>query len=390
MKITHNKILPKIKKINPYEYKGYGVEPTWKDINQLSDKEYVKRTTSAINWYYQFYSRKDFQEWFSAWYHNHFPKRKHNVKVINAAKAHSVSNLLGCLYPLELQGWKVRFFLLRKIKKDVDLVIKSGRDQKQPEVEVEVKSVEIPTVNIQERIKEQAVLMSAELDSLLESFINDPNAFDPKQVKIINLLKGKSVKAAHARYIKTFFEKTLTEYKLVLEGTDTQIKEAYSHISKKNIKKIIEFLEQINISCDQLIDESKILRNSRVKKVKPLEDQIKKLKYKVSDDKLGIAGLPPTHIIGSQTMVVFNTVTRKIGVYNSTGIQGLNVKGAGIVDFNNTSKQKTLRKPAEQLKEIKNINSIKKFTAWFNSINSVDTDLTGRMNEDTLILKIFK
>lgn len=392
IKVINQKISIKIKKPSPFEYKGHGVEPTWKDISELSNKEYLKRTAHAINWYYQFYSRKEFQEWFSAWYANNFPKRKHNLRFITAAKSHTVSNLLGCLYPLELQGWRANFSVFRKIKKDIDRVIKSGKEQKQNTLEEHLKSVEatVPVISIQERIKEQAVLMSSELETVLEAFVKDPTSFDAKQIKIINLLKGKNVKAAHARYIKSFFEKILAEYNLVMAGTDSQIKESYAHISKKNIKKVIEFLEQINISCDQIIGESKVLRKPKAKKVKPVEDLIKNLKYKVSDNKLGIAGLSATHIIGAQSIVVFNTVTRKLGIYNSKGIQGLGVKGASIIDFTNTSKQKTLRKPLDQLKELKTVNSMKKFTSWFDSINSVDTDLTGRMNEDTLILKVFK
>lgn len=392
IKAINHKISIKIKKPSPFEYKGYGIEPTWKDLTELSNKEYLNRTAHAINWYYQFYSRKEFQEWFSAWYANNFPKRKHNLKFINAAKSHTVSNLLGCLYPLELQGWKANFSVFRKIKKDIDIVIKNGKEQKQPDPPTITKpaEIQIPVVNIQERIKDQSVLMSTELETALESFIKNPSDFDVKQIKVINLLKGKSVKAAHARYIKSFFEKPLVEYQLAMEGSDTQIKEAYSHLSKKNIKKAIEFLEQINTSCDQIIGEAKVLRKPKLKKVKPIEELTKNLKYKISDDKLGIAGLPPTHIIEAQSVVVFNTVTRKIGIYNSKGIQGLSVKGTSIIDFTDTSKQKTLRKPLEQLKELKTMNSIKKFTNWFNGVNSVETVLTGRMNEDTLILKVFK
>jgi hypothetical protein len=392
MKQANNKLMPKIKKISPYELKGYGSEPTWKDIKSISDKDYVNKTVRAINWYYQFYSRKDFQEWAVAWYHNHCPKRKNNIKFINSAKSHTISNLIGCLYPMELQGWYPKFSILRKIKKDFDIVIKNGKEHKS--VDVIDKPAEpvipAPVINIQERIKDQAVLMSDELEAHIEQFTKNPDAFDPKQIKVINLLKGKGVKAAHARYIKTFFEKTKNEYQLALQGQDSQIKEAYNHVSKKNIKKIIEFLDQIFTSCDQLIGESKALRKPKPKKVQPVDEQIKKLKYKISDDKLGIAGLSATHIVGAQTAVVFNTTTRKIGIYNSTGIEGLSVKGTSIINFNNNSKQKTLRKPVEQLKEIKTVNSIKKFNAWFNAVNSIDTDLTGRMNEDTLILKIFK
>ena len=53
--------------------------------------------------------------------------------------------------------------------------------------------------------------MTEEIEDAIEGFQTDPENFDPKAFKMLNLLKGKEVKAAHARVIKTLYSKDLAE-----------------------------------------------------------------------------------------------------------------------------------------------------------------------------------
>lgn len=249
-----------------------------------------------------------------------------------------------------------------------------------------------PVINIQDRIREQAVQMSEELDAAIDSFIMDPNAFDPKAFKIVNLLRGKGAKAAQTRYIRSFFERGYNELLELASGNaDEQLREGYKHHPRKNIKKLIEFYEAIAQACEQIAAEAKILKKPRAKKIKPAEELVKKLKFCVKDDKLGIVSVPPAGIVGSQGVIVFNTRTRKLGYYISKSSAGLNVKGTSIIDFTEKSFQKTLRVPTSQLKEYKEQNTQKRFETWFNkSVKTTETALNGRMSDDVIILKVFK
>jgi hypothetical protein len=249
-----------------------------------------------------------------------------------------------------------------------------------------------PVINIQDRIREQAGQMSEELDAAIDSFITDPNAFDPKAFKIVNLLRGKGAKAAQARYIRSFFERGHNELMELASGTaNEQLREGYKHHPRKNIKKLIEFYEAIAQACEQIAAEAKILKKPRAKKIKPAEELVKKLKFCVKDDKLGIVSVPPAGLIGAQGAVVFNVKTRKLGVYISKSSAGLSVKGTSITDFTEKSFQKTLRIPATQLKEFKEQNTQKRVETWFaKSVKTTETVLNGRMNEDVVLLKVFK
>jgi len=204
-------------------------------------------------------------------------------------------------------------------------------------------------------------------------------------------LRGKGAKAAQARYIKSFFANGLAELQELASGNaDEQLREGYKFASRKNIKKLIEFYESIAQACEQIAAEAKVMKKPRAKKVKPAEELVKKLKFLVTDTKLGVTSVPPQGIIGAQAAIVYNSKTRKIGMYIAKSSDGLNVKGTSIIDFTDKSVQKTLRKPADQLKDFKLQNTQRRVETWLSAIKATDTMLNGRMNQDIMILKVFK
>ena len=208
---------------------------------------------------------------------------------------------------------------------------------------------------------------------------------------MVSLLRGKGAKAAQARYIKGFFANGLAELQLLSSGNaDDQLKEGYKFASRKNVKKLIEFYESIASACEQIAAEAKVMKKPRATKVKPAEDLVKKIKFKLTDDKLAVTSVPAAGLIGAQGAIVYNSKTRKIGLYVAKTSAGLSVKGTSIVDFTEKSMQKTLRKPAEQLKDLKLQNTQRRVEAWIGAIKATDTILNGRMNADIMILRVFK
>ena len=278
------------------------------------------------------------------------------------------------------------------LRAEIAKIVDDGKWDEAPEEEVKVTKTAAPVFNIQDRIREQAGEMSEEIDAAIDAWITDPNAFDPKAFKIVNLLKGKGAKAAQARYIRGFFTKGLEELQELASGNaDEQLREAYRHNSRKNVNKLIEFYNSVMSACEQIAAEAKVLKKPRAAKIKPAEELVKKLKFMLSDTKLGITSAPPATIIGSQGVVVFNTKTRKIGYYIARTSAGLGVKNSSITEFTDKSTQKTLRKPPEQIKEFKEQNTQRRFETWFaKNVKTTETLLNGRFNEDTIILKVYK
>ena len=253
---------------------------------------------------------------------------------------------------------------------------------------IEAAKPAVYTPSIQERVREASLKMTEEIEDAIEGFQKDPESFDPKAFKLLNLLKGKEVKAAHARIIKTLYSKDLAELEELASGTeDEQLREGYSHLSRKQVRNLIAFYQEIMAACDMLAQEAKVNRAPRAKKAQPKEKIVAKLKYKKTDEPLKLVSINPTDIIGSKELWTFNTKTRKLGKYVAAEYQELTIKGTSIVNFNeNTSIQKTLRKPVEQLKAFKDAGKVQ-LRKFLDDINAVDTKMNGRINEETILLK---
>ena len=279
------------------------------------------------------------------------------------------------------------------LRKEIAKIVEQGKDDIDETETVKPMAkavVYIPT--IQDRLREAAGGMSEELDAAIDAWIIDPELFNPKDIKVVNLLKGKGAKAAHSRIIKGYFQRNYDELIELSSGkADEQLKEAYKHNSRKNVNKLIEFYNAIMAACEQIAAEQKVLKKPRAAKVKPAEELIKKLKFMLSDPKLGVTSVPPATIIGAQGVVVLNVKTRKIGYYIAKSSEGIGVKNSSLTNFTEKSMQKTMRKPPEQVKEFKEQNTQKRFETWFaKSVKTTETVLNGRFSEDTIILKVYK
>jgi hypothetical protein len=171
---------------------------------------------------------------------------------------------------------------------------------------------------------------------------------------------------------------------------DEQMREAYGHMDKKEIKKGVELFQGIVSACDLVVAESKATRKTRKPKPKSADKLVAKIKYCVSDTKYSVASINPVDIIGATELWVFNVKTRKIGKYVAEDHATLQVKGTTLQFFDErASVAKTLRKPEQQLPEFNKAGKIQ-LRKFLDNIKGVETKLNGRFNADTVILKAVK
>lgn len=248
-----------------------------------------------------------------------------------------------------------------------------------------------PVVSIQTRMREQV----SDLCSVWEGYVDDLctatfdlKKFDPYKEMIS--YGNVAIKPNHAKIIKDMYQFQLAEATEIVQWEDPDIKEAYGFMSAKARKEHLAFFEKIHTACDTIIDTGKAQRKTRKPKAVSKDRLVAKLKYQVNDSALGIASINPIEIIDAQEVWVYNTKTRKVGVYRVDTLQtGLSVKGTSIVGFDTAkSTQKTLRKPAEQIKSWKGTAKTK-YNKAFLEIKTTDTKLNGRLNDSTVILKAF-
>lgn len=397
------KIKPKVKKekitsVTIRENAKRDYSPKWDNTAGLTGEEFNRHFRGAMAYYRLEKTNKDLKpsviNWMAA---NGYDKE--DIRAFKNTKdsrcGMTMGSVAACLLrgmPEVHEGFNQGRDTAQWLRDEIAKVIEQGQDD-EVEDDGEVKTVKTVVVQptIQDRMREAAGAMTEELDTAIDSWILDPEAFNPKDIKIVNLLRGKGAKAAHSRFIKQYFQRNFDELTELASGNaDEQLREAYKHNSRKNVKKLIEFYEMIMAACEQIAAEQKILKKPRAKKVKPAEELVAKLKFKTIDDKLGVVSVPAAGLIGAQAAVVYNSKTRKIGVYIAKTSAGLSVKGTSITEFTEKSFQKTLRKPADQLREFKEQNTQKRVTDWFGKIKATETIMNGRMNVEIMILKVFK
>jgi hypothetical protein len=370
------------------------LSPLWDGHETWDENKFLRFFHSAMDYYRLEHSGKDLKpkviNWMSA---NGYTKEQ--IKAFKDTKDNRCSTTAGSIAANLLRGMPIIRAdfndgrdTAQWLKSEIAKILDEGKNDEVESAEnVEVKSAVLQP-SIQERVKEAAFRMTEEIEDALEAFSQDPESFDPKAFKLLNLLRGKQVKAAHARIIKDLYKRQYDELVEAGQGKDEQLKEAYGYLGKVNLKKITLFYSEILSACDMLTQEAKVNKKPRAKKPTDKAKVVAKMKYLKQDDKLKLVSVSPQDIIGSQELWIFNTKTRKLGKYVAAEYQELGVKGTSLTGFDlNKSVQKTLRKPEEQLKEFKAAGKVQ-LRKFLDDIKAVDIKLNGRINEETILLKV--
>jgi hypothetical protein len=368
--------------------------PSWDGATEWSGEKFTAQFRLAMEHYRMEGNTKDLKVKVVEFMHNNGWDSK-EIKVVRGIKdkyfGGTVCGVAACLVKgmPEIhagfnKGRDTGIWLSKEINKIIELGAKDVDDE-----EAKDDKPTAPVITIQERVRDSAYGMTTELEDAIEGYQADPENFDPKAFKVLNLLKAKQAKAAHARIIKDFYAKDLAELEELASGKgDEQLKEGYSHRSKKQIRNLIAFYQEIMSACDMLAQEAKVNKKPRARKAVPAEKIVAKLKYKKTDEPLKLVSINPTDIIGAKELWVYNTKTRKLGKYIASEFADLGVKGTSLIGFNeHTSICKTLRKPEEKLKEFKAAGKVQ-LRKFLDDINATDTKMNGRLNEETILLKV--
>ena len=405
-------------------------QPSWEGWKDWTPAEYGRRIDAAREFYYLNYKLSDLLGNVWAWMKEQGYAQKQIKQAKAADGADAVSPSLAVFATLLYKGmpdyneayaeyWEalpgtmgtVRPFSER-IREKLDEVIEAGSSKVEEQKKEEKKEQNIYKPTIQDRLHEQSLQMCEKIDEWLDGFDTDPKGFDPKKFDFKKHFEAMGTTQAHARKIIKFYQSELDEWRVVSNPPTSaqkkkmsesesdqwdQIKEGYGHIKKAELKKIVSALESLLEACDFVIESSKATRKTRKPKAKPAAKVVEKLKYKKTDDKYKLASIDPASIVGASTLWVFNTKTRKLGKYVAAEVDptgagregsGLSVKGTTITGFDETqSVQKTLRKPDETLKDFKSAGKVK-LRKFMDEINTTDTKLNGRINPDTILLKV--
>lgn len=360
--------------------KYIGNEPVWD-----KDKSYGRiDIMRALNWYNYLFNADDAKN-FMVQMLNSMPKRKELAKKLKTQKKLPVATTFGWMARAVYVGYPATFSEQKRIAKSIREIETFLAAEKEQVVAVKTVTPEVYKPTIQDHLREKTSETIGELEGRVDDFMESSD----NKANTFALLKERNTPQAQTGKIKDWAIRRVTEFKEVQEGKDKQLVEAYSHITKVKLKAIVKFFESVVTDCESYVSTKKAVKKPRMAKAKSADKIVAKVKYLRSDAALKITSINPQQIIGALEVWVFNIKTRKLGRYVADNQLGpLNIKGTSIIGFDETASiAKTLRKPAEKLKELVDAGKtqIKKFMA---GITAVDIKLTGRLNEDTLIVRV--
>lgn len=341
--------------------------------------------TRSFTWYNRFYGKKDAKDLLCQFL-------EHNSRNDEAKKMRKVDEkeflmTLCWLSRMTLRGLELNEHETSLLENEISRLLLTVN---KPEV---VEATEEKPVsnrpNIQELLREKAREAAGELEGLFDEFVTTGKASQ----KPMDVVAKLNIVPQQIPYIVEFWKRKQTEFEVLQEGKDADIKEAYSFLGKIQVRNILKYIEQVMTDLNAYISVKKANKAPRKKKAVPVEKIVAKLKYmkefKDAVNKIELVSVHPTKLHGASEAWVYDTAKRKLHHYIADEYsKSFTVKGNTILGFDtNKSEIKTLRKPSEQIKEV--MGSKPAARKFFNDIKAVGTVPNGRFNENMVILKAF-
>jgi hypothetical protein len=245
-------------------------------------------------------------------------------------------------------------------------------------------------VTIQDRLREKVSECAGELEGMFDDFVTD-GAKMSASIKPMATIRGMNVAPQMISTISDIWKTKLAEFEEVTAGKDSDLVEGYSNFTKIELRNMIKFAEQVINDCGAYVQIKKVERKPRAKKAVSPEKQASKFKYLKSFEELKLESDPPARLVGAGEAWLYDTKKRKlIYVVADTHIGEITVKNNMILGFDAAaSVQKTLRKPAEQIKALL-AGGKPASRKYFKDIKATDTKFNGRGTENLMILRAGK
>ena len=348
--------------------KFVGSEP--KVAKEISNSE----LGSMLSWYSQNKSKKD-----SVKYAIDFFKKKFKLSAESVVK--TKTSTFGFICRIVTNG----SILSEKDKEWFDAEIETIKTEL---LEKKEETVVVKTgPNIQDRIREKANACIGELEGQIDELIDTSFKANVSPYSVMHTLE---VKGVHVKQILDWVKLKRAEFDYVLNTDEEDLKEGYSNFKKTELKKIVAYCDQVIIDAGKFAEIATQSRKPRKKKQKSPEQLVAKAKYCREFKELGLTSVDIKSIIGVSQLWVYNTKLRKLGMYQASDAGGLSIKGSSILNFSEEkSIQKKLRKPEVTLPEVLSGGKVYLRNALSN-IRAVESALSGRLNDDTILLRIVK
>jgi hypothetical protein len=272
----------------------------------------------------------------------------------------------------------------------LDNLLKEILESKQDEVAEEtVVDDSVPRITIQDRLREKVSECAGELDGLFDEFISS-GAKLTADYKPVVLMRSLNIAPQMVNDIKQIWTRKLEEFDAAVAGKDADLAQGYSFLSKVQLRNCVKFCELVISDCGAYVQIKKVERKPRKVRAVPPEKRAAKFKICAEFAELNLKSLPVAQLVDKTEAWLYDTKKRKlIHLVADEYTKAFTVKNNSIIGFSTVeTQQKTLRKPAEQLKAITTVGKPAARKA-FKDIKATETAWNARGTENLIILKVW-
>ena len=232
------------------------------------------------------------------------------------------------------------------------------------------------------KIKKQELIGSIEE-------ILDTEEYDTAYSPYDELLKDGHAQST-AKAIIDYYNPVLEEAKELVHKKTPDLVEGYSHMPVPVRKKYLEFLQHVVDDTNRFVMAKKATRKTSKPRTKSAYAQVSKLQFLKESKEFKITSIDPLLIVGARVVWTFNTKYKQLTEFVCRARDGFEVKGTSLQMTDPALTRKiTLRKPQEFLPIIQSKTQKQISVAYSQLTTKQSLRSDGRINKDTLIMRVF-
>jgi len=348
-------------------------------IKSIDDKAYgsepvvISGFSNALNWYNYMASDDQSRDWFFTYAKRSYTKNE--LALLRKLPKWRISKTLGNIARILLNGNELPKENMDYFDNGVkDLLKLASQIVEEDEEAVAVKAV----VDIQARVRDKAQMIITNIEEELDLVM------EGKAFSMYTFCQANELNAQILNIISDYYRPQYTE----IMSNDEQVQEAFG----KRLKFWINFWQSFFSDIERYVNNKKVtkVRKPREKKAKSAVDLVKNLKYQKEEPSLKIVSVHPTELVGCTQLWTYNTKYKKLSRYDSVGPAGIQVKGTTLIGYDvETSMSKGLRKPEASIQALLGAGKVS-LRKLMDEIKTVESKPNGRINQDTILLRVIK
>lgn len=385
---------PKKRITNPLmvDEKYTGEEPLFAGVEFIDETHRKVSLMKAFNYYNYFNSGKHFKKDLIRYAKDELKFNKDKLELLDNSPDWTAELQSGALLRMRSRGLILRDSEFKYINGTLEKMMLATTRKIKDDAAANAKDaanghVKREMISVQERIKMKVdATVLGDLEDMLDEWIMGKSP----TIDMYEAMKAAILPAMASKHVIDWAERHRVEIQGSIDKIDAQLVEGYSHLPLKRKKEFIAWFEGIIADAQRFGTNTKTVRKARIKKPVSVEKQIAKVKYLKESPEHKLVSINPSLIIGAVELWTYNVRYKALTHYIAESGLGFEIKGTSLTKFNTTQSQtRTLRKPEETLSEVLS-SSKTKAAKLFASLSTKPKEPNGRINEDTIILKVNK